>query len=376
MNSSIGLHSGIVCTAEQYARSKSDSSIHCLTRGESIGLTVVAEAGLLSLVAVSYVLTIILRNFIWRFRNATKEERSVFHEPMDLLMFSLFSADALQALGAVMDIKWVQEGKVEAGGFCNAQGIVQQLGETGVAMTTLTIAVYTFLGVWLGKSIRSMFLTKIILSLLWSFITLMIIIGNTIRWGSGKPHYLSPTPYWCWISEDYLQMRIIGEYFWFWITLAFSFAIYVPLWLWSRGNINIDEHHWWKFSFRRAELNTDPVLKGFRRRSLIMLAYPFVYCVSILPFSVGRWVGFVQERNGGTNRVPSTATLAVTALFGLSGVCNVILLLTTRPALFGRYSKFSSSRPPSIVTTDDDGHTRRGVPDKEENELGRLPTRL
>jgi len=56
-----------------------------------------------------------------------------------------------------MSIRWVHEGKVESGEFCIAQGqlwlrvvdfsfinfitgVVQQLGETGVAMTTLVSA--------------------------------------------------------------------------------------------------------------------------------------------------------------------------------------------------------------------------------------------
>ena len=67
----------------------------------------------------------------------------------------MFVADALQAIGAVMDIKWVGTGQVKAGEFCSAQGeflfaflpeqahlmvisgIIQQLGEVSVAITTL-----------------------------------------------------------------------------------------------------------------------------------------------------------------------------------------------------------------------------------------------
>jgi hypothetical protein len=52
----------------------------------------------------------------------------------------LFFADLVQALGAVMDVKWVNDGKVEIGNFCTAQGVIQQLGETGVAITTLVRA--------------------------------------------------------------------------------------------------------------------------------------------------------------------------------------------------------------------------------------------
>ena len=71
------------------------------------------------------------------------------------MQLSLFTADALQAIGAVMNIKWVGTGQVKAGQFCSAQGeflfaflperahrivasgIISQLGEVNVAITTL-----------------------------------------------------------------------------------------------------------------------------------------------------------------------------------------------------------------------------------------------
>ncbi|KDR83140.1 hypothetical protein GALMADRAFT_238972, partial [Galerina marginata CBS 339.88] len=288
MAANAGLANGIICTPDQYERSKTDDSIHCLTREERIGLTIIAQAGLISLVAVSYMFVIILRNLVWRIWHISREKWRVFHPPMNLLMFWLLSADVLQAIGAVMDVKWIQDGKVESGNFCNAQGIIQQLGEMGMAMTTLATAVYTFLGIWMGKGIKSIWTTRAVVSLGWLFILLMVAIGTTvkIKRGPGK-HYELPMPYWCWISEDYLQMQIWG---------TFSIVIYVPLYLWSRGNIIIDNHSWWKFTFRKASLNADPGQRGIRRRPLIMLAYavyPLVYCVSILPISVVRWIGFI-----------------------------------------------------------------------------------
>jgi len=38
------------------------------------------------------------------------------------LQFSLICADIVQAIGMVLNLKWVIEGKVEIGVFCNAQG--------------------------------------------------------------------------------------------------------------------------------------------------------------------------------------------------------------------------------------------------------------
>jgi len=83
------------------------------------------------------------------------------------MQLSLFIADALQAIGAVMNIKWVGTGQVKSGRFCSAQGeflfafqpeqahlivasgIISQLGEVNVAITTLvscpTVSMVCFL---------------------------------------------------------------------------------------------------------------------------------------------------------------------------------------------------------------------------------------
>jgi len=53
------------------------------------------------------------------------------------------------------------------------------------------IAVYTFLGVWLGKDIRSIRVTQVLLMTVWIFIALMTTLGNVIN---RSRHYQSPTP--------------------------------------------------------------------------------------------------------------------------------------------------------------------------------------
>lgn len=202
---------------------------------------------------------------------------------------------------------------------------------------------------------------------------------------------LLPLQYWCWIGAGYLQWRIWGEYIWFWITLVVSFVLYLPLYLWSRGNIKIDDEIWWKFHFQRADPLADPALKGGRYRALVMLAsvplltpltrcsqtchrrYPLVYCISILPLSVVRWITFVHP-----NSVSGTATFAVVAIYGLSGACNAVLLLTTRPEseLFSKPTLYAAGRAPSPLG----GYSMQNDFDQSgstdaEVELGRLPSR-
>jgi hypothetical protein len=68
-------------------------------------------------------------------------------------------------------------------------------------------------------------------------------------------------------------------------------------------------------------------------------SYPFVYACLVLPLSVARWLGFVQENRGDRiNHVPAEATIAVQVIYCLSGICNVLLFLLTRPnlLLFGK----------------------------------------
>jgi hypothetical protein len=77
------------------------------------------------------------------------------HGKLNSGKFSLFMADLIQAGGMAMDAKWVNDGKVQTGTYCTAQGticlfsglvrvcqfilqgVLHQLGETGVAMSTL-----------------------------------------------------------------------------------------------------------------------------------------------------------------------------------------------------------------------------------------------
>jgi hypothetical protein len=42
--------------------------------------------------------------------------------------------DLLQAIGGTLNIRWAHNGLVTTGPYCTAQGIVEQIGELGVAL--------------------------------------------------------------------------------------------------------------------------------------------------------------------------------------------------------------------------------------------------
>jgi len=104
-----------------------DSETHStLSRGESIGLTSVMGAGLISAIAASSILILIFRRiYLTRWM------------VMDIYVIPLFIADVIQGVGQGVSLKWVIKGEVYTGTFCTAQGALQQFGEVGVALATL-----------------------------------------------------------------------------------------------------------------------------------------------------------------------------------------------------------------------------------------------
>jgi len=162
---------------------------------------------------------------------------------------------------------------------------------------------------------------------IWIFIGILIGAGHATG-----ALYMSPVPYWCWIGSN-LTWKLMGEYLWMWITLFASCLLYIPLYLWMRGNLVFHDTKWYLWSFQWT-----PAHNPARRNDLVMLLYPIVYCISILPLSVVRWMSFDEEAKYGTSNMPPAWTFAVMTVFSLSGVFNVILVLITKPnlGLFGR----------------------------------------
>src|SRR6266511_1495618 len=106
--------------------------------------------------------------------------------------------------------------------------------------------------------------------------------------------------------------------------------------------------------------------------------YPMAYCIIIIPLTIIRWLGFTQDIKYGVNTIPAEANFAGRALFDLSGFLNVILLLTTRPLLFGTLMSASEAGPTSplpmvdLPSPEENLH-QENPEDIRESRFGRLP---
>ncbi|KAI0276653.1 hypothetical protein BGY98DRAFT_934940 [Russula aff. rugulosa BPL654] len=318
----LGGVNGTNCNATQYQQSlqSGDSrspSITCLTHGESIGLVFAAEASFLSCICVTTMIIWIGRNIHWYKKTFPNGNWELFRGPADIYMFSLFAFDILQATGGILNIRWAHNGIVTTGPYCTAQGLVAQIGELGVALITLLLAIHTFVAAVLQADLKARRVALGLVCLAFVFITLWVAIGAGIH-----KNYETPTPDWCWISPQFPRERLAGETIWMWIALFASVILYVPLYFWAEGYWAIDDDYrflWWNAD-KRVEYSQ-------RRAALGMLLYPLAYSLVILPLTIARCVQFSHHN------VPPAVTFVVVSIFYLSGAINVVLFLITRPQL-------------------------------------------
>ncbi|KAF4564748.1 hypothetical protein EYR40_010920 [Pleurotus pulmonarius] len=323
--------------------------------GERLGLFLIVEVASLSAIATGALLLYILYGLFTRRQDSragghgptggpSTDTESIDNEPQDVsgstYFRNLMVAELIQAIGGLLNIQWIIDASVADGTLCTAQGVMKQMGDVGVALTTLTIATHTFLVLGLRwhppTRILSIPVPFIVVSLIWTFIVLAIAIPAGLHQTSDAPYY-SNTGYWCWISETYSRERIGLEYFWLWAAAFIQVAIYVFLALVFRGMIVIEKGRFGWQSVKTSQLDrhdddyykaiNNEEAKATNGRAMQMLFYPLVYIITVFPVSIVRWLDFSGSS------VPPGATIFAGILFSSSGFLNVLLYSITRPGV-------------------------------------------
>ncbi|KAJ7809189.1 hypothetical protein B0H14DRAFT_2379907, partial [Mycena olivaceomarginata] len=231
-----------------------------------------------------------------------------------------------QSIGVVMDVRWINNGIVQGGDFCTAQGRhFLNIGQAAIAMSTFIITLHTFDTIWRRGGIGSPKLAAVIVGTIWTFLVLTVSISTAVH---RSPRFYAPTPYWCWINSAYPKYRIAIENFWLWIGFAVS-VLYVPLLFWDTGHIIPGDPKWWTF-----KINTDahsnhqlPKLK----LTLVTYSCALAYCLPVLPTSLARWFLFVHD--DAKPFATAEAQFIVKGIFSLSGVLDVVAFKVARSGL-------------------------------------------
>ncbi|CAE6446327.1 unnamed protein product [Rhizoctonia solani] len=322
-----------------YVDTQDPTTCHvCLSTGAVVGLSFHAQTGLVSLVALLILLFIIARNYIRNRLNPPPGQWRLFRGNVDILMLNLIVADILMSFGAISDIKWAYDRQVYCGSFCNAQGVIQTMGETAAALSTLAVAVYTFLAVNASRppTYRPwLCLVVVVLIWLWCLLWPVVLLKKYDGPGPGGEndveYAFTPTPWWCWINAKYLPERIVAEYLWLWIAGICSIGLYVPAYFIIRRQRNQLEA-----SERNSRVNEDEqsiagtIDEG--DEAVKLLWYPLAYTLCVLPLSIIRWAAFADHSLLSRPQL-MPASMAFSSIFNLMGLINVLLIYWTRPAI-------------------------------------------
>ncbi|KAF9076164.1 hypothetical protein BDP27DRAFT_887179 [Rhodocollybia butyracea] len=299
------------------------------TFGTRLGLVFAVQSACCSVIMVSSLLGYIIYSTVAIKRNAARTwtvSTHIHYYFVNLLVF-----DLIQALGGIMDVKWVAEAGIIEGHLCTTQGLL--MGDVGVAMSTAIIAIHTFCVLVLHRNPPAR-AAILILFTLWVFIAL--VIGISFGTHKGKDYY-GNTQYWCWITSTYGFERIALEYFWLWLAAFINLVCYGIMAMVVKGLLVVEglRIRFRFFGYKKPSSSksiNSPTGTGADRVeanavAMHLLFYPLIYILAVFPITVVRWLAFT----GST--VPFAATAFASITFSSSGVCNVILFAVTRPKL-------------------------------------------
>ncbi|GAW06058.1 hypothetical protein LENED_007951 [Lentinula edodes] len=301
--------------------------------GTRLGLAFTVQSACCSALLVSSLLVYIFYSAVVIKRGATRTWKVSTH--VHCYFVNLLIFDLIQAIGGMIDVKWVADAGVTEGSLCTAQGILKQMGDVGVALSSAAIALHTFCVLVLRRNATARTAAAVLI-LIWIFIAL--IVGLSIATHKGKDYY-GNTEYWCWITGHYGFERIALEYFWLWLAGCINLVCYGIMALVVKGILVVDGRRFrfigWKgHGFQnglRMLSNIDKLTGADRVQAndiaMRMLFYPLIYLAGIVPITVVRFMAFAGSS------VPFSATAFASITFSSSGVFNVVLFAMTRPKL-------------------------------------------
>jgi len=292
--------------------------------GEQTGIAAIVIIGCLSIAAVIFVCV---------FFAATYKRRSTHWQRTHLVAYigSLMVANVLQAIGAVMNARWVALGGVVNGEFCRAQGGIKNVGNNGTALWSFMVALHLFNLLFLRwKSTPTALLATLIAG--WTAVIVVTASGPLFIQTVANGSYFGPSGLWCWITDQYPAEQEFLEYFFEFLSAGFGFMLYVLILLRVRGNLVIENgwlHFQWVSRSQAWQLSVgrDMIDSAMLRVAMSMVWYPVVYSLLIIPVALARISTFTGHH------VPFWATVVTDVLFNSTGLLNSILFMSTRNAL-------------------------------------------
>ncbi|RDX43798.1 hypothetical protein OH76DRAFT_1175378 [Lentinus brumalis] len=269
--------------------------------------------------------------------------RAFFHTQLGAYIASLMLCNALSSISMMINAEWAGMKAATEGNLCNTQGILSQIGDTGGAYFTGTIAIHSFNTLVLRNKVPGwVCMGATVFG--WLFAILMAATPTWIRDSPFGPVYgingLS-----CGLSLNHPILSTVLHLLPLLLGSVFSVIFYTLVFLILRGSLTIKGGI--KFTFNRSHRwSTSSVTTVEYQRFIAavarsMLWYPFAYNILLLPEII---VSLTES--SGIN-VPFQANVFASATASLLGTANALILVNTlrilRPFLQGNLTAGSNS---------------------------------
>jgi hypothetical protein len=165
--------------------------------------------------------------------------------------------------------------------------------------------------------------------IIWGFTALVVGIPYSFH---RKERYYGEVGYWCFIRKGFTKEQLISSYLWLWMAAFLMVILYLIMFIVMRGWFIVDNGIYWYKNYRRRH-DVKPVEetqdeKDSKAVANLMLYYPILSIICILPTSSARWLYFTTDRE-----VSYKFTLVSSTLFSCCGIFDAILFFLTRPDL-------------------------------------------
>ncbi|KAG6328510.1 hypothetical protein ID866_10579 [Astraeus odoratus] len=146
--------------------------------GTRVGMLLIVEASAASALAVTGVLLYIAYSAIAIQRHASRRWSTDTH--IHYYFLNLMICDLILSIGGLLNIKWVAEARVYADPLCTVQGLFKQVGDVGVALSTMAIALHTLqILVFDWKSSPKFAL--VVLAIIWLVVIILVAVPNAVQ---------------------------------------------------------------------------------------------------------------------------------------------------------------------------------------------------
>ncbi|KAI6157077.1 hypothetical protein BKA82DRAFT_994530, partial [Pisolithus tinctorius] len=167
-----------------------------------MGMIIMCMASAASALAVGGLLLYIAYSAVTIKRNASRRWSTDTH--IHYYFLNMMISHLILSIGELLNIKWIVEARLYPGTVCTIQGFLIQLGNVGVALSTMAVAVHV-LQVLVLQWRSPPKLALLVLAIIWLLIFLLVVVPPIVV----QHNIYGASGYWCFVDGS-----IMTQFLW------------------------------------------------------------------------------------------------------------------------------------------------------------------